>query len=57
MKGIFVEEFKPKSIIDNPSEEKLGEWSLEQGGIVTEFGNLSVITAEVHEMGIKFRKG
>jgi len=44
MKGIFAEEFKPKSIIDNPSEEKLREWSLEQGGIVTEFGNLSVIT-------------
>jgi len=44
VKDIFAEEFKPKSIIDNPSEEKLREWSLEQGGIVTEFGNLSVIT-------------
>jgi phosphoenolpyruvate carboxykinase (ATP) len=45
MHRIFDKEFKPKRIIDNPSEEKLREWSLEQGGIITEFGNLSVITA------------
>ncbi|GAJ10425.1 unnamed protein product [marine sediment metagenome] len=45
MQDIFAEEFKPKRIIDNPSEEKLREWALEQGGIITEFGNLSVVTA------------
>ena len=44
MQDILAQEFKPKRIIANPSEEKLREWSLEQGGIITEFGNLSVIT-------------
>ncbi len=45
MQDIFAKEFQPKEIIDNPSEEKLREWALEQGGIITEFGNLSVVTA------------
>ena len=44
MQDVFAAEFKPKRIIDNPSEEKLREWALEQGGIITEFGNLSVVT-------------
>jgi len=44
MQDIFDKEFKPKRIIDNPSEEKLREWALEQGGVITEFGNLSVVT-------------
>jgi len=44
MQDIFAKEFQPKRIIDNPSEEKLREWALEQGGIITEFGNLSVVT-------------
>ena len=44
MQDIFAKEFKPKRIIDNPSEEKLREWALEQGGVITEFGNLSVTT-------------
>ncbi|MFC2002551.1 phosphoenolpyruvate carboxykinase [Chloroflexota bacterium] len=44
MEKIFGEEFKPKRIIDNPSDEQLREWALEQGGTVTEFGNLSVVT-------------
>ncbi len=44
MRNIFDQEFKPKRIIDNPSEENLREWALEQGGIMTEFGNLSVTT-------------
>ena len=44
MKGIFAREFKPKKIIDNPSEEQLREWAMEQGGVITEFGTLSVIT-------------
>jgi len=44
MQDIFTTEFKPKRIIDNPSEEKLREWALEQGGVITEFGNLAVQT-------------
>ena len=36
--------FLPKKIIDNPSEEGLREWALQHGGIITEFGNLSVTT-------------
>ncbi len=44
MQGILDKEFKPKRIIDNPSEEKLRGWALEQGGVITEFGNLSVVS-------------
>ncbi|MFC2060554.1 phosphoenolpyruvate carboxykinase (ATP) [Chloroflexota bacterium] len=44
MEDVFAKEFQPKRIIDNPSEDKLREWAMEQGGIVTEFGNLSVVT-------------
>ncbi|MFC2006314.1 phosphoenolpyruvate carboxykinase [Chloroflexota bacterium] len=44
MHNIFAKEFKPKRIIDNPSGDKLREWALEQGGAITEFGNLSVVT-------------
>lgn len=44
MQDIFAKEFQPKKIIDNPSEEELREWALEQGGVTTEFGNLSVVT-------------
>ncbi len=44
MQGILDKEFKPKRIIDNPSEEKLRGWALERGGVITEFGNLSVVT-------------
>jgi len=44
MEDIFAEQFQPKRIIDNPSEEKLREWALERGGVITEFGNLSVTT-------------
>ncbi len=44
MQDIFAKEFKPKRIIDNPSEEKLREWALDRGGIITEFGNLAVTT-------------
>jgi len=36
--------FKPKRIIDNPSDEKLREWAFEKGGVITEFGNLAVTT-------------
>ncbi len=44
MEKIFGQEFQPKRVIDNPSDEQLREWALEQGGVVTEFGNLSVVT-------------
>ena len=44
MHKIFDKEFRPKRIIDNPSEAELRGWALEQGGIITEFGNLSVVT-------------
>jgi len=53
MRNVFAQEFQPKRIIDNPSEEKLREWALEQGGIITEFGNLSV-TTEVRNRIAKF---
>lgn len=53
MRNIFAQEFKPKRIIDNPPEEKLRNWALEQGGVVTEFGNLSV-TTEVRNRIAKF---
>lgn len=45
MQDILAGEFQPKRVIDNPPEEKLREWALEQGGIITQFGNLSVITS------------
>jgi len=41
---IFGRPFQPKKIIDNPSDESLREWALEHGGVITEFGNLSVTT-------------
>ncbi len=44
MKDIFGKPLQPKRIIDNPSDDSLREWALEHGGVITEFGNLSVIT-------------
>ena len=44
MHKIFSKEFRPKRIIDNPSELELRERALEEGGTITEFGNLSVVT-------------
>jgi len=44
MQDIFAQEFRPKRIIANPSDEKLRQWALEKGGVITEFGNLAVIT-------------
>ena len=40
----YLEMFKPKGIINNPSDAELRAWALEQGGVITEFGNLSVTT-------------
>ena len=45
MQRISEKEFKPKRIIDNPSEAELRGWALERGGIITEFGNLAVVTS------------
>lgn len=45
--------FRPKRIIDNPSDEELRAWALEQGGIITQAGNLAVVT-EVRNRSAKF---
>ncbi|MCK5577243.1 MAG: phosphoenolpyruvate carboxykinase, partial [Dehalococcoidales bacterium] len=45
MHRIFEKEFRPKRVIDNPSEAELRGWALERGGIITEFGNLAVVTS------------
>jgi phosphoenolpyruvate carboxykinase (ATP) len=44
MLGFFKEHFKPGKVIDNPSEDMLRAMALEQGGILSEFGNLAVTT-------------
>ncbi len=44
MEQILGKRFEPKKIIDNPSEESLRAWALEHGGVISEFGNLSVTT-------------
>jgi len=44
MDKILGKPFQPKKIIDNPSDESLREWAMQHGGVITEFGNLSVIT-------------
>ena len=44
MNKIFGKPFQPRKIIDNPSDESLREWALHHGGVITEFGNLSVTT-------------
>jgi len=44
MDEILGKSFQPKKIIDNPSEENLREWALHHGGVISEFGNLSVTT-------------
>ncbi len=50
MNRIFGKPFQPKKIIDNPSDESLREWALQHGGVVTEFGNLSVTTKQRNRM-------
>ncbi len=50
MNKIFGKPFQPKKIIDNPSDESLREWALQHGGVVTEFGNLSVTTKQRNRM-------
>ncbi len=50
MNKIFGKPFQPKKIIDNPSDESLREWALQHGGVITEFGTLSVTTRVRHRM-------
>jgi phosphoenolpyruvate carboxykinase (ATP) len=40
----YLEMFKPRRVVDNPSDEELREWAFEKGGVITEFGNLAVTT-------------
>ncbi|MCX6002121.1 MAG: phosphoenolpyruvate carboxykinase (ATP), partial [Chloroflexi bacterium] len=44
MLDIFRKKFHPRKIIDNPSEDILRDKALENGGILSEFGNLAVTT-------------
>jgi phosphoenolpyruvate carboxykinase (ATP) len=50
---IYGKTFKPGKVIDNPSDEQLRAWTLEQGGIITQAGNLAVIT-KVRSRSAKF---
>lgn len=50
MNKIFGKAFQPKKIIDNPSDESLRGWALQHGGVITEFGNLSVTTKTRNRM-------
>jgi len=47
---IFGKPFEPKKIIDNPSDDSLRGWALQHGGVITEFGNLSVTTSVRNRM-------
>jgi len=44
MNKIFGMTLQPRKIVDNPSDESLRGWALHHGGVITEFGNLSVAT-------------
>ncbi|NVM03530.1 MAG: phosphoenolpyruvate carboxykinase (ATP) [Candidatus Helarchaeota archaeon] len=46
-------DFNPRKIIGNPSDIELRNLAMEQGGIVTQFGNLSVIS-KVRNRSAKF---
>jgi len=50
MNKIFGKPLQPRKIIDNPSDDSLRAWALQHGGVITEFGNLSVITRVRHRM-------
>ena len=45
--------FKPGNVVDNPSDDQLRSWALEQGGVITQAGNLAVIT-KVRSRSAKF---
>ena len=46
-------DFRPKRIIDNPSDADLRQIAMNQGGIITQFGNLAVVT-KVRNRSAKF---
>ncbi len=50
---IFGMEFDPGRVIDNPSDLQLREWALDQGGVITQTGNLAV-TTKVRSRSAKF---
>jgi phosphoenolpyruvate carboxykinase (ATP) len=50
---IFGMEFNPGKVIDNPTDLQLRKWSLEQGGVITQTGNLAV-TTKVRSRSAKF---
>jgi len=50
---VLGKEFSPREIIDNPSMDKLRESALMQGGTITQFGNLAVVT-QVRNRSAKF---
>ncbi len=50
---IYGKAFKPGKVIDNPSDSQLRTWALEQGGVITQVGNLAVIT-KVRSRSAKF---
>ena len=53
MHQFIAQRFKPKKVIDNPSYEELKGWALERGGVLTEFGNLAVVT-KIRNRSAKF---
>jgi phosphoenolpyruvate carboxykinase (ATP) len=50
---IYGKVFRPGKVIDNPSDDQLRAWALEQGGVITQAGNLAVIT-KVRSRSAKF---
>lgn len=50
---ICGERFDPAKVFDNPGDSQLREWALEQGGVITQAGNLAVIT-KVRSRSAKF---
>lgn len=46
-------ELAPKRIIDNPTDAELRRMALEQGGVITQFGNLALVT-RVRNRSAKF---
>jgi len=50
---IYGKTFKPGRVIDNPTDEQLRLWALDQGGVITQVGNLAVTTT-VRSRSAKF---
>jgi phosphoenolpyruvate carboxykinase (ATP) len=50
---IYGQVFKPGKVIDNPRDDQLRTLAIEQGGVITQAGNLAVIT-KVRSRSAKF---